>query len=455
MTEKYLTVTALTRYIKRKFELDKHLNTVWLQAEISNFNHHGRGHMYFTLKDDQARISAVMFAGYNRSLRFEPENGMHVIVKGEVNVYEPMGQYQLYVHDMIPDGVGALHIAFEQLKEKLSHEGLFDESKKQPILEYPAHIGVITSPTGAAIQDVLSTIKRRYPLTKVSVFPSLVQGKLAKDDLVRKINQANQDQSIDTIILARGGGSIEDLWPFNEEAVARAISASEIPIISGIGHETDITIADFVADLRAPTPTAAAELAVPLKREITEKNNEYKRRLNRQINLLIDQTKDQLQRIRTSYAFNYPRQLVSQKEQELDRILDNLQRNIERQLQTKKHTFQQLNAQLKHKSPKEKLKGIQEKQSYLTKVLHTSFKKNLEKKVTQYDKQLDKLQLLSPLNTMRRGFSIGYTESGQVIKSVQKAEIGNRIKLQLIDGSLNCQVTGIEEDHDDERNANI
>ncbi|TXK90204.1 exodeoxyribonuclease VII large subunit, partial [Parageobacillus sp. SY1] len=256
---KYVTVGALTKYIKRKFEVDPHLRDLWIKGEISNFKYHSRGHMYFTLKDEQARIQAVMFAGYNQYLSFRPEDGMKVLVRGEISVYEPSGNYQIYVKEMQPEGIGNLYLAYEQLKKRLEAEGLFSPEHKKPIPAFPRYIGVVTSPTGAAIRDIMTTIRRRYPIATVILFPTLVQGEQAAESIVRSIEKANELGYIDVLIVGRGGGSIEELWAFNEEIVARAIFASEVPIISAVGHETDFTIADFVADLRAPTPTGAAE----------------------------------------------------------------------------------------------------------------------------------------------------------------------------------------------------
>ena len=264
MEKRFLTVGALTKYIKRKFDADPHLHDCLVKGEISNFKQHSSGHMYFTLKDDKARILAVMFSSANRRMKFTPENGMKVLVRGDVTVYEGSGQYQIYVHDMQPDGVGDLYLAFEQLKEKLTKEGLFAVEHKKPIPKFPATVGVVTSPTGAALRDIITTIKRRYPIAKILILPALVQGDQAAPSITDAINQANEKKhGIDVLIVGRGGGSIEELWAFNEEIVARAIYESTIPIISAVGHETDFTIADFVADLRAPTPTGAAELAVP------------------------------------------------------------------------------------------------------------------------------------------------------------------------------------------------
>ncbi|MCY8595248.1 exodeoxyribonuclease VII large subunit, partial [Bacillus haynesii] len=259
----FVTVTALTKYIKRKFDVDPHLEDIWIKGELSNVKIHSRGHIYFTLKDDNARIQSVMFARQNRNLAFTPENGMKVLVRGGISVYEPSGNYQLYAKEIQPDGIGALHLAYEELKKKLSQEGLFDEKYKKPIPAFPSVVGVVTSPTGAAVRDVITTIKRRYPLVKVIVLPTLVQGVNAGESIVSSIKEANRRELCDVLIVGRGGGSIEELWAFNEEAVARAIFSSDIPIISAVGHETDFTISDFVADLRAATPTGAAELAVP------------------------------------------------------------------------------------------------------------------------------------------------------------------------------------------------
>ena len=262
MNDKYITVSQLTRYIKYKIDNDVNLNEVFLKGEISNFKAHTRGHYYFTLKDDGSRINAIMFASSAKKLKFMPSDGMKVLVTGKISVFEANGGYQIYVNDMLEDGIGNLYIAYEQLKKKLEAEGLFDQTIKKKIPRIPKRIGVVTAPTGAAIKDIISTIKRRWPIAEVYLFPALVQGEDAKEDIVKQIhNSINYD--IDTLIVGRGGGSIEDLWAFNEEIVARAIYECPVPVISAVGHEIDFTIADFVADLRAPTPTGAAEMAVP------------------------------------------------------------------------------------------------------------------------------------------------------------------------------------------------
>lgn len=247
----YVTVSALTKYIKRKFDVDPHLENIWIKGELSNVKIHTRGHIYFTLKDENARMQSVMFARQSERLPFKPENGMKVLVRGGISVYEPSGNYQLYAKEMQPDGVGALYLAYEELKKKLAGEGLFDDRYKKQIPAFPATIGVVTSPTGAAVRDVITTLKRRYPLVKVIVLPALVQGENASRSIVTRIEEANEKEICDVLIVGRGGGSIEELWAFNEEIVARAIFASNIPIISAVGHETDFTISDFVADIRA------------------------------------------------------------------------------------------------------------------------------------------------------------------------------------------------------------
>ncbi|EES72230.1 exodeoxyribonuclease VII, large subunit, partial [Paenibacillus sp. oral taxon 786 str. D14] len=266
--QRILTVKELNRYIRMKLESDQVLTDVWIRGEISNFTHHSSGHMYFTLKDADSRIKSIMFASYNQRLPFRPKEGTRVIARGNVSVYERDGQYQFYVTHMQPDGVGSLYLAFEQLKQKLEAEGLFAPGRKRPLPRFPKTIGVVTSPTGAAVRDILTTLGRRYPQAAVILYPVLVQGKGAAPSIVKAIRTLNAMGEADVLIVGRGGGSLEELWAFNEEQVARAIYESAIPVISAVGHETDFTIADFVADLRAATPTAAAELAVPHTAEL-------------------------------------------------------------------------------------------------------------------------------------------------------------------------------------------
>lgn len=450
VNDNYLTVSALTRYIKRKFEMDKHLNDVWLKGEISNYKHHSRGHMYLTIKDDQARIKAVMFAGYNRTLKFEPEDGMNVLIKGEINVYEPQGQYQLYVHQMEPDGIGALYVAFEQLKEKLTREGLFEQNKKQALPIYPKHIGVITSPTGAAIRDILITIKRRYPIANITIFPALVQGEKASLSIVNAIKQANHLKTVDVLIVGRGGGSIEELWSFNEEVVARAIVESKVPVISAVGHETDVTIADFVADVRAATPTAAAELAVPSLQELEEKIMAWKQMLNRLMQQQLRQLTTDLERFKKSYAFRYPVQLLNQKEQDLDKVVERLTKATNQIKSNETKRFDQLIKRLAHQHPEAQLKLAEKQLQQIVERNQRAMKTINTLKNRQFISTLDKLEVLSPLHTMKRGYSIAYKESGALIQSTKKVQPGEAITVKVVDGILDCHVWGIKEDSEND-----
>ena len=323
MNEKYLNVSEINDYIKSVVDNDIFLNRVFLKGEISNFKNHTRGHLYFTLKDENSRISAVMFSSAASKLLFVPEDGMNVLVTGRISCYPAAGTYQIYVDKMEQDGIGNLYILFEQLKEKLSKEGLFNEEHKLQVPKYPNRIGIVTAPTGAAIKDILSTIKRRYPLCETILFPALVQGEDAKFDIVKQIKKA-EEFDLDVLIIGRGGGSIEDLWAFNEEIVARAIYDCKIPTISAVGHEIDFTISDFVADMRAPTPTGAAEMAVPTILEMQNALNNYKIRLNKSIKNLVNQKFILLRNVKNSYVLKNPLSLYEIKEQKLDSLIDKL-----------------------------------------------------------------------------------------------------------------------------------
>ena len=320
--EKYLTVGALTRYLKYKFDSDDNLKKVYLKGEISNFKPHTSGHYYFSIKDYTSKINAVMFSNKVYSLTFTPTDGMKVLVTGRVSIYEATGNYQIYVEEMIEDGLGNLYIAFEQLKQKLAQEGLFDSKYKKTIPKIPSRIGIITAPTGAAIKDILSTIKRRFPICETILFPSLVQGENAALDIVRNIKLA-ENYNLDVLIVGRGGGSIEDLWPFNEEIVARAIFDCPIPVISAVGHEIDYTISDFVADLRAPTPTGAAELAVPNMIDLIRYIEQLKIRLSENILKKVNYQKLYLDSLKNSFIIKNPIIMYENKKQYLDNIMKN------------------------------------------------------------------------------------------------------------------------------------
>jgi exodeoxyribonuclease VII large subunit len=442
---RYLTVTALTKYIKRKFEVDPHLQDIWIKGELSNFKMHSRGHMYFTLKDENARIQAVMFAGHNRGLAFRPESGMKVVIRGEVSVYEPSGNYQMYVKEMQPDGVGSLYLAYEQLKTKLQEQGLFDENRKRPLPPYPNRIGVVTSPTGAAIRDIMTTLKRRYPIGEIILIPALVQGVNAAPSIVKAIEQANDLGNLDVLIVGRGGGSIEELWAFNEEAVAHAIYRSRIPVISAVGHETDFTIADFVADLRAPTPTGAAELAVPHLTEVMERVEQRKIRMMRAMREMTAFQRERLHRAQKSYAFRYPVKLCEQKEQELDKLIDRLYRESRRNIESKREKYEQLARQLLRNHPSEQMRRLKEQQQQLTKTLIKEMQTMLKQHQMSFVSTASKLNALSPLRTMERGYSLVYDADQQLLKSTKGVSTGDMIQVRLSDGDLQCEVAKVEE----------
>ncbi|MGC4376504.1 exodeoxyribonuclease VII large subunit [Fictibacillus sp. Mic-4] len=443
--DRYVTISALTRYIKRKFEEDGNLQNVWVRGELSNVKMHSRGHLYFTLKDEQSRINAVMFAGNNRFLSFRPEEGMKVLIQGEISVYEPQGQYQLYARTMKKDGIGNLFLAYEELKKKLEQEGLFAEEIKKAVPLFPMEIGVITSPTGAAIRDILTTIKRRFPIARVTIFPALVQGSGAAPSIAKAIETANKARHLQVLIVGRGGGSIEELWAFNEEMVARAIHQSTIPIISAVGHETDFTIADFVADLRAPTPTAAAELAVPHLLELQDRLNQRKLRLKRAVSEQTASLREKLGRIQKSYAFRYPTQLVKQKELELDRLLESLHKETARTIETKRVQTEQKQKQLLYFSPALQLKRAKEAQMKLKKSIVRQMKQIVKSEQSDFSHIISRLNALNPLSIMERGYSLVYTPEKNLIKSIKHVQPGDTVQVQLKDGKLDCHVWGMEE----------
>ena len=416
MDIKYVTISDLTRYIKAKFDMDSHLNKVYIKGEISNFKHHTRGHLYFTLKDENSRISAVMFATQTKTLNFEPTDGMKVLVCGRITVYEATGGYQIYVDQMDQDGIGNLYLEYEKLKKKLLAEGLFNKEHKLKIPKYPTKIGIITAPTGAAIKDILSTIKRRYPICETILFPALVQGVGAKESIVKQINKA-QEYDLDLIICGRGGGSIEDLWAFNEEIVARAIYDSKIPIISAVGHEVDFTIADYVADLRAPTPTGAAEMAVPNLLDINNLINQYKIRSNEAINNIIKKNKLRLDKLITSYVLKNPLSLYEIKEQKLDNLIDNLNKVIINFINNNKLIYDKIISSNTLRNP-----------SLL-----------FIKKEHNYQMLLNKIELLNPLKILEKGYSVTKKDD-KVIKTIKDVNVNDEISIRLNKGTIYANV---------------
>lgn len=419
--DKYLTITALTKYLKYKFDSDDNLRQIFLKGEISNLKFHTTGHLYFSLKDETSKINAIMFNTSARRLVFKPTDGMNVLVTGRISVYEATGNYQIYVDDMVEDGVGNLYVAFEQLKERLSKEGLFDEIHKKKLPKIPSKIGIITASTGAAIRDILSTIKRRFPLCETYLYPALVQGKDAAPDIVNKIKRADV-AGLDLIILGRGGGSIEDLWAFNEEIVARAIFAAETPIISAVGHEVDFTIADFVADLRAPTPTGAAEMAVPNITDVISSINHLSIRCNEALFGKINILKIALDNIKSNYILNNPVIMYENKKQVIDNILEKIKTLV---------FYKISNYSMKLDHIKNNYILMHPQELYSKKIL------NLEKTIT-------KLELLNPLTILKRGYTLTY-QNDKMIKSIKDINKNSDLKIKLIDGNVKVKVVEVEE----------
>lgn len=396
-----ISVGQLNRYVKGVLEKDPHLSAVYISGEISNFKlHYQSGHMYMSLKDETAAVRAVMFRGAAAHLAFKPEDGMKVIVKARVSLYEREGSFQIYIEEMQPDGVGALQIAFEQLKKRLAQEGLFDEQRKRPLPKYPARVGVITSPTGAAVRDILNVLGRRFPLARVVFCPVLVQGEGAAASIVEAIRRFNDRAAADVLIVGRGGGSIEDLWAFNEEPVARAVAASAIPVISAVGHETDFTICDFVADLRAPTPSAAAELAVPDQQRLLAGLQTVHGRLAMGCRNKLLACERDLHTLRQRRCLSEPQYYTQEQSQRLDMLTQ------------------------RFSAAAQQTAGV------------------ADRRLTALAAKLD---ALSPLKVMGRGYAIGYAADGQLLKSVHNTKKDDAVRLRLADGTLHCRVTDIEE----------
>ena len=440
MTEKYLTVIALTKYLKRKFEADPYLDRVYLTGEMSNFRMRPNAHQYFSLKDDKAKISAIMFKGAFNKLKFQPEEGMKVLVIGRISLYEPGGGYQIYVEHMEPDGVGALYQTLEKRKQALLKEGLFNPDFKQPITKFPKRIAVVTSPSGAVIKDIMTTAKRRYPIAQLVLFPTLVQGDKAADDIVRRIKEVDSLGNFDTMIVGRGGGSIEDLWPFNEERVARAIFEARTPIISSVGHETDVTIADLVADVRAATPTAAAELATPVLTEELFKIKEKENRLLQSMGNQLRHKQQRHQHLADSFVFKQPKRLYEAFSVQLDTLNSRLEQSLKSQIQENEKTFNGLTHRLVTRNPQEKMVSYQQNLHYLDEKLQKSANRLVEDRKRRLVELLTNLDMLSPLQTMLRGYSY-VTIDEKIIKSTQDIEVGQPVKIHLSDGEVNATVT--------------
>ena len=417
MEEKTFTVSEINSYINRKLKMDPNLKNIYIKGELSNYKSYPSGHSYFTLKDENSQISGVMFKGFkDKFLNFEPENGMKVIIKGKIEVYVKNGKYQLYATKMTEDGMGNLHIAYEQLKKKLNKEGLFDDAHKKEIPKYPKRIGVVTAQTGAAIRDIITTIKKRYPICEILVFSTLVQGDQAAAEIVSQINHA-QEYDLDTLIVGRGGGSIEDLWPFNEEIVAHAIYNCKIPVISAVGHEIDYTISDFVADKRAPTPTGGAVLAVPDITEVKNNINQLSDNINKIISDKISQNKTTLKHISEKQILKNPKSIYEIKGMDLDSLMDKLNFASKNIINENKTKLFRLENSIVLKNPTE-----------ITRSKREIFLKNFEK-----------LEVLNPLKTLKRGYTLAKSND-KVISSAKDVETGDQIDIEFDEGIVNTKV---------------
>ncbi len=399
-----VTVRALTLYIKRLVETDANLGAVWVRGEISNWKAHSSGHCYFTLKDDAAQLRCVMFRSQASRLRFVPEHGMKVVCAGAVSIYERDGTYQLYVEDMEPAGVGALHLAFEQLKQKLAAEGLFEAARKRPLPHLPRKVGLVTSPTGAAVRDMITVARRRFPNVHVLLAPALVQGEAAPASLIRALNQVSRVPGVDVVIVGRGGGSLEELWAFNDEGLARAIAACSVPVVAAVGHETDFTIADFVADLRAPTPSAAAELVVPRKADLQAGLQNAHGRLAVALRNWVDRRRRRLEALAGRPVLRRPLTRLHQERQRLDQATRQLTAAAAARVRDRRARLGQL---------------------------------------------AGRLDALSPLNVLQRGYAIALDAGGRVVRQAATLAPGDRVQVILHRGRLRAVVEGTEPAQDE------
>lgn len=440
---KYLTVSQLTKYLKLKFDRDPYLQTVYLTGELSNFRLRS-GHQYFSLKDDQAVIDAVMFRSQFSKVKFTPEEGMKLYVTGHVGLYERSGRYQIYIDTMEPDGVGSLYLAFEQLKKKLNAEGLFSRPKKAVPL-FPRRIAVVTSLNGAVIRDINTTVRRRYPIAQVVLFPTVVQGEKAAADIARQIKRAGERGDFDTLIIGRGGGSIEDLWPFNEEVVARAIADCPLPVISSVGHETDTTIADLVADQRAATPTAAAELATPQRLDNTLMLiSDFQQRLYNTMRAQIDFEKKQLAKLTGSYIFQQPTRLYENYAQKVDQLTQQLRQQQERRLTNAANDVAQVYNRLLAYNPQRLVDQERLTVQQLAARLQTAAQSKTQQTAQQLQALTKQLHSLDPLKIMERGYTY-VTRNGKVVNQAAQLNTGEPLLLHFADGEVTVTITDIKE----------
>jgi exodeoxyribonuclease VII large subunit len=435
------TVSRLVR--ETRSVLEGSFPLIWISGEISNLAQPASGHIYFSLKDEIAQVRCAMFRMKRQRLRFQPQNGQQVMLRARVSLYEARGEFQLIAEHMEPAGEGALRLAFEQLKQKLAAEGLFDTARKQAIPAMPRQIGIITSPSGAAIRDLLTVLKRRFPALPVVIYPVQVQGEGAAQQMVHMLQLANRRNECDVLILSRGGGSLEDLQAFNDEGLARAIHASSIPLVSGIGHEVDFTIADFIADRRAPTPSAAAELVSPDQGEWMKRLGQLGQRLGMIQRRRLQHHQERLSSLRNRLLRQHPSQRLQQRAQRMDELNQRLGLAQQRHLVTLQHRLEKLWSRLTHLSPQQRIENRRHRYQHLAQRLRRAMERRLVDNRTKWSQLARDLHTLSPLNTLNRGYAIvSREEDGRIIHSSSEVEQGERISARLSQGRLVCRVEG-------------
>lgn len=441
----YLSVSHLTKYLKLKFDRDPYLEKVYLTGQVSNFRKRP-SHQYFSLKDDKAVIQATMWAGVYKNLGFDLEEGMKINAVGRVQLYEPSGSYSIVIEKAEPDGIGALAIKFEQLKQALTQEGLFKQEFKQELPRFTKRIGVITSPSGAVIQDIITTVSRRFPGVEIVLYPTKVQGDGAAQEVVANIQRANERDDLDVLIVGRGGGSIEDLWAFNEEIVVRAIFESRIPIISSVGHETDTTLADFVADRRAATPTAAAELATPVtKADLLGYLNQQENRAYQAMTNRLKFLRGQLEKISQSVMFRQPERLYDGYLQKLDRLTNQLQTRMKEVYSQQKQASLLLNQRLQGLQLGRKVESFQERIIQQERLLKSNMANIYDNKMSKADKLIEALTMLDTSRIVARGYAM-IRQDGRVIDSVENIQMGENLTIQMKDGQLDVEVNHVQKD---------
>lgn len=443
--DKYLTVAAITKYIEKKFEVDPYMKQVFVRGEISNLKQPASGHLYFTVKDEFAMLRSVMFHKAVQKIGFVPEDGMNVLITGRIGVFTKAGRYQFYAEHMGPDGVGALYIQLEQLKSQLEKEGLFAETHKKVLPSFPSKVAVVTSKTGAAVRDILTTIHRRMPSVEVIVYPTIVQGEKAAQKIVENIGKINQRNDIDVMIIGRGGGSLEELWAFNEEPVVRAVYDSDVPVISAVGHETDFALSDFSADVRAATPTAAAELAVPDYRDLEERLAERKYRLLAVTRQELERKERSLEQLKQHLILNGPKHQLEQQMERTDYFSERLNNAFSKQIFVKQTVFDRLNDRLHYYHPNKEIELQKEQMALRLQALEKAMKQLLKDKQQSFFRQIDALEHLSPLSLLKRGFGVTYKEN-MLVKSVQELEVGDNIQVKMQGGQIEALITAKEED---------